>query len=199
MGDFPAIERVEGVNIGGDQVALGPLRRELVPLYARWVNDFGTQRTLGADPLPRSLGVVTDHYEQFTARTDHAQFTIYERASWLPIGIAELQAIERHHGTADFAIFIGEAAHRGRGFGTEATRLMLDYAFTSLGLRSVALRVYEYNLAGLGAYQRAGFRAIGRQRRCHRLGDRFWDAIHMECLAEEFATARSGVRGDGER
>ena len=187
------------MNTVGERVALGPLRRDLVPLYARWVNDFGTQRTLGADPLPRGLGMVTDHYERFTTRADLAQFTIYERASRRPIGITELQAIERENGTADFVIFIGEAELRGRGYGTEATRLMLDYAFATLGLRSVALRVYEYNLARLASYRRAGFRPIGRQRQCHWLGGRFWDAIHLECLAEEFATAHSGVRGGGER
>ncbi len=195
----PVAEQVASVTIIGEQVALGPLRRDLVPLYARWVNDFGTQRTLGADPLPRGLDMVTDHYDRFTARADYAQFTIYQRDPWQPVGITELQAIDRHHGTADFAIFIGEANLRGRGYGTEATRLLLDYAFNALGLRSVALRVYEYNLAGIRAYRRAGFRPSGRQRQCHWLGGRFWDAIHMECLAEDFVSAHSGVRGDGER
>jgi hypothetical protein len=40
------------INIEGDLVALGPLRRDLLPLYQRWINDLGTMRTLG---LPRSL------------------------------------------------------------------------------------------------------------------------------------------------
>jgi len=198
MGTPPAGERAASSNIVGDRVVLGPLRRDLIPLYARWVNDFGTQRTLGADPLPRDLGAVTDHYDHFTARPDCAQFTIYEHASWRPIGITELQAIDLHHGTAEFVIFIGEAALRGRGYGTEATMLLLDYAFATLDLQSVVLRVYEYNLAGIGAYRRAGFRPIGRQRQCHWLGGRFWDAIQMECLREDFAAARSSVHGGGE-
>ena len=39
-------------TIVGAKVTLGPLRRDLVPLYQRWVNNFGTQRTLGGDPVP---------------------------------------------------------------------------------------------------------------------------------------------------
>jgi diamine N-acetyltransferase len=184
------------VNITGDLVALGPMRRDLMPLYARWFNDFGTLRTLGADPLPRALEMMLDLHDHLSALDTHAQFTIYERASLRPIGITEWQAIDRRHGTATYLIFIGEADDRGRGYGTEVTRLMLAYAFTTLGLHNVMLRVYEYNLAGLRAYEKAGFRPIGRQRQCHWLANRYWDAIHMECLSDEYAQPSSIATGD---
>ena len=174
------------IAITGDRVALGPMRRNLVPSYARWFNDFATLRTLGADPLPRALDVMVGLYERLSALDTFAEFTIYERATLRPLGITEWQEIDYGQGTANYLIFIGEPADRGKGFGTEVTRLMLHYAFATLGLRNVALRVYEYNLAGLHAYEKAGFRAIGRQRQCHRLGNRYWDAIHMECRADDY-------------
>ena len=40
------------LNIGGGRVALGPLLADLLPLYERWINDFGTIRMLGL-PLKR--------------------------------------------------------------------------------------------------------------------------------------------------
>ena len=40
------------LNVVGELVALGPLRRDLLPLYQRWINDLGTMRTLGVPPLP---------------------------------------------------------------------------------------------------------------------------------------------------
>ena len=86
---------------------------------------------------------------------------------------------------------------RGRsdraGYGTEATRLTLDYAFTALGLHSVLLKVYAFNLAGLRTYQKAGFREIGRRREAHHMGGRLWDVILMDCLATDFARAGSSV------
>lgn len=53
---------------------------------------------------------------------------------------------------------------RGKGFGTETTSLMLDYAFTVLGLHSVGLAVAEFNAAGIRAYQKAEFQECGRWR-----------------------------------
>ncbi len=174
------------VNIVGERVALGPMRRDLVPLYQRWVNNFGTQRTLGDVPSPRTVEAVAAHYDRFTNVADGAQFTIYERASWQPIGITELQGIDHRNRTAEFVIFIGETEARGRGYGTEATRLMLDYAFTALGLHNIMLIVFAYNLAGQRAYAKAGFRECGRRHQCHWMSGRLWDEIAMECLATEF-------------
>jgi RimJ/RimL family protein N-acetyltransferase len=63
---------------------------------------------------------------------------------------------------------------------------MLDYAFTILGLHNVMLTVDSYNERGIRAYTRAGFKVIGRRRESHRLGDRPFDVILMDCLASEF-------------
>ena len=76
----------------------------------------------------------------------------------------------------------------GRGYGTEATRLMLDYAFTVLGLYNVMLRVYAYNPAALSAYEKAGFREFGRRRQCRVFAGQRWDEIFMDCLASEFSS-----------
>lgn len=173
------------VNIVGDLVALGPLRRELVPLYQRWMNDFATLPRLGAAPAPMTLEAETAWYDAIVA-SETRIFTIYERAGWRPIGNADLREIDHRHRSAAFGILIGEADARGKGYGTEATRLMLDYAFTALGLHNVLLHVYEYNLAGRGAYEKVGFKEIGRRRQCRWMGGRLWDEILMDCLATEF-------------
>lgn len=176
------------VNIVGERVALGPLRRDLLPLYQRWVNDFGVMRTRGRPPGPATLEQQEREYERLTGSADTRFFTVYDRATWWPIGDTGLLGIDQRNGTAGFAISIAEPAFRGRGYGTETTRLMLDYAFTALGLHNVELYVHEFNLAGLHAYRKAGFREIGRRRQCRRMGGRRWDEIAMDCLATEFVS-----------
>jgi hypothetical protein len=52
MGDASENAERPILNLEGDLVALGPLRRDLLPLYQRWINDLGTMRTLGLAPLP---------------------------------------------------------------------------------------------------------------------------------------------------
>lgn len=175
-------------NIVGQRIALGPLRRELVPTYTRWINDFGTTRTLAGIPLVQTLEQEQGWYDSQISARDAVTFTIYERSSWQPIGTAGLQGIDYRNGTAEFGILIGEAACRGRGYGAEATSLVLDFAFTGLGLSNVMLKVYAFNEAGQRAYTRAGFREFGRRRESLFMGGRFWDVVYMECVAAEFAS-----------
>ncbi len=173
------------LNIVGDLVALGPLRRDLLPVYQRWINDFGTLRTLGAPPHPLTLEGETAWYDG-RAAAGEAAFTIYEKASQRPIGNTDLHNVDHRHRTAEFGILIGEPDARGKGYGTETARLMLDYAFTVLGLHSIMLTCFEFNLAGRRAYAKAGFNEIGRRRQCRWMGGRLWDEILMDCLATEF-------------
>jgi RimJ/RimL family protein N-acetyltransferase len=175
------------VNIRGERVALGPLRRDLMPTYQRWDTDFATNRTTA---IARSVTLEQEAaaYDRAAMSEQDVFFTIYDLASWRPIGKTYLESVNLRNRTAEFGIVIGEEEYRGKGFGTEATRLVLDYAFTVLGLHNVMLVVYEFNLAGRRAYEKAGFREFGRRRQAHQMGGRLWDVIFMECLASAFTS-----------
>lgn len=176
------------VNIVGERVALGPLRRDLVPLYQRWRNDFYVQRTFGDLPAPITLEARAAWFEENATATDAHWFTIYAVDGWQPIGTTDLYEIDYRLGTARFGMLIGEASARGKGYGTETVRLMLDYAFTALGLHNVMLSVSEYNLAGRRAYEKAGFREMGRRRQADPMAGRRYDEVYMDCVATEFVS-----------
>jgi len=182
------IEKPAILNVEGDRVALGPLRRALLPLYQRWNNDFATTRTT-ASSRPTTIEQEAAAYDRVTADASYALFTIYDRATWQPIGLAYLADIDYRNRSAEFGVVIGEAVFRGKGYGTETTRLVLDYAFTALGLHNVVLTVAEFNLAGRRACEKAGFKEIGRRRQCRQMGGRLWDSIYMECRASKFTGA----------
>jgi diamine N-acetyltransferase len=180
------------INIIGEKVALGPFRRDLVPLMQRWINDFAALRNLGK-VTPQTLEQETEWYDARATGENESSFLIYARidtddGGLRPIGTVGLFNINHHNGRADFGILIGEADARGKGHGTEATLLTLDYAFTALGLRNVALTVGEWNIAGQRAYAKAGFREYGRRRQCWPMGGRWWDEVHMDCIASEFTS-----------
>jgi RimJ/RimL family protein N-acetyltransferase len=180
------------INIVGELVALGPIRRDLLPTYQRWINDFETVRNLGLPPIPMTMEQEQAWFEGAVKGERTTPFTIYELATWTPIGNTSLMDIDYRNRTAEFGILIGEATARGKGYGTEAARLMLDYAFTALGLCSVMLRVHEYNLAGQRAYAKAGYREFGRRRQDYLMGGKLWDTIYMDCLASEFTSSVLG-------
>ena len=175
------------VNIVGEKIVLGPMRKDLIPAYARWYNDLHMLRALGDIPRPQTSAQKAQWYENAnTGSGSNITFTIYEHDSARPVGIVGLYGVDFRNRTAEFAITIAEPDARGKGYGTEATRLMLDYAFTALGLHNVMLRVFAFNIAGIRTYTKAGFKEFGRRRECYSMGGTNWDVIYMECLATEW-------------
>lgn len=173
------------LNVRGDLVALGPLRRDLIPTYARWVNDPGTLRTLGTLPVPFPVEAEEAWYDAATARSQRP-FTIFELATLRPVGTCELREVDHRNRTASIGMLIGEPTARGKGFGTEATRLLLDIGFTVHGLHAIWLDVFSFNIAGRRCYHKAGFREVGRRRECQLLNGVLHDRIIMDILATEF-------------
>jgi RimJ/RimL family protein N-acetyltransferase len=174
------------INITGEWVALGPIREDLLPLYERWENDFEVLRTHIQEPLPMTAEVMRRWFERVRTGTERIPFTVYEREKMQPIGLSGLMGVDFRNRTAEFNISIAEAGFRGRGYGTETARLVLDYAFSALGLRSAMLTAVDYNYAGLRVYEKIGFREIGRRREAFLAGGQFRDIVYMDILASEF-------------
>src|SRR5439155_22428443 len=74
--------------------------------------------------------------------------------------------------------------------GTEATRLMVDHAFGTLGLHRVALSVFEFNERAIRAYTSCGFLTEGRAREAVWRDGRWWDELSMSVLAPEWHARR---------
>ena len=150
------------LNLVGERVALGPLEREHMQLFLHWMNDFSTQRTASDRRGPRTLEALYARHAEGEAGDDQAWFMIYTTAGWQPVGFTGLRDIDYGARSALFAITIAPG-QRDAGYGTEATRLTLDYGFTALGLHNILLTVASFNLRGQRAYANAGFRECGRR------------------------------------
>jgi RimJ/RimL family protein N-acetyltransferase len=112
-----------------------------------------------------------------------------------PVGVALVFKIDERDGTASFAYWLSPAA-QGRGFGTEAAALGLDYAFDHRRLRRVNARVLETNTASIGLLEKLGFVHEGTQR-----GEKFVagepvDARMYGLLADEWRDARETLDVD---
>ena len=175
------------LNVVGEKVALGPLRRDLVPLYDRWFNDFDAGLAYFLQLRPHSREAREEWYERL-AKDDPetVEFLIYERATLRPIGKTALDQINLFDRTASFGIIIGEKDCWGKGYGTETAVLMLDYGFSLLGLNNIMLTVDAYNERAIRAYRRAGFKEFGRRREARRRGSQSYDVVYMDCIAAEF-------------
>lgn len=107
------------------------------------------------------------------------------------IGFVGLFDIQWNHGDAWIGIGIGERDFWGNGYGTDAMRVVLRYAFSELNLHRVTLGVFDYNYRAIRSYEKAGFMLEGREREfLHRDGSRA-DALIMGILRGEWEQATS--------
>lgn len=177
------------INLLGEKVALGPVDPgEHAATLARWYSDYGMLRSLGGLPGPHTRERIEGLFgsEGLLGNPANAAFAVYEVGAWEFVGVAGLLHVDHVNRGAELFVVIGDAQHRGKGYGTEATRLVLDHAFLALGLANVLLWVIATNAAGVRAYEKAGFRRIGVRRRSKLMGGWLWDTVYMEALAEEF-------------
>jgi RimJ/RimL family protein N-acetyltransferase len=98
------------------------------------------------------------------------------------------------HSEAMVGIGIGERDAWNKGYGTDAMRICLRYAFLELGIQRVSLGVFEYNSRAQRSYEKAGFRLEGRTRKdVLREGKRF-DTLWMGILREEWFALQNGAK-----
>jgi diamine N-acetyltransferase len=174
------------VVVEGERIALGPIRRDLIPLYHAWITNLSTNRFLLASASSMALDQEIAWFDGVLKQQDIAIYTIYELPGYRPIGNVDLHTIDVGNRTAELGIMIGEADARGRGLGTEAVRLICDIGFNALELHSIMLVAFGWNVAGQKAYAKAGFREIGRRRESRFFAGRYWDEIHYDLLRSEF-------------
>ncbi|MBQ7955101.1 MAG: GNAT family N-acetyltransferase [Lachnospiraceae bacterium] len=85
------------------------------------------------------------------------QMVICEEETGKGIGSVYIRDIDHKHHKGEYGIFIGEPSGRGRGIGTAAAKLMLQYGFKELSLHKIFLRVFADNIQAIRSYEKAGF------------------------------------------
>jgi RimJ/RimL family protein N-acetyltransferase len=171
-------------GLTGEQVRLAPLSEGDLEALFEWIND----RELVLHSSAYSPVHEADHRAWFDAirsRDDVVIFGVRAISDDRLIGACQLLAIDYRHGTADLQIRIGDESARGRGWGTEAVRLLLDHAFRDLNLHRVQLQVFASNARAIQAYEKAGFRSEGVLREGAFLDGSRADIVVMGVLSSE--------------
>lgn len=105
-----------------------------------------------------------------------------------PIGQIHLTGLgqrTQHHRRTEVGIDI-LPEWQGKGYGSEAIRWALDYAFRKAGLHKVRVRAFEWNVGAIKLYERIGFKHEGRERESLWHEGRFWDGIEMGMIDREW-------------
>ncbi len=164
---------------------------------ARWELDSEYSRLESGDPAyPATARHIREVVEGEEAREGDGDneylFAIHGLVDDRLLGFVDVTVTHWAHGDAFLGIGIGERADWGKGYGTDAMRVMLRYAFRELNLHRVSLTVFEYNPRAIRCYQKAGFVEEGRLRGWLNREGRRWDMIHMGILREEWERLEVG-------
>jgi RimJ/RimL family protein N-acetyltransferase len=170
----------------GEKCYLSPCHPEDAEQWTAWFNDMEVALPLGDEVYtPFSLGKSQEIVQSIIKQQQHI-FSIVDNDKDILIGRCLLFGIDSVNRNAMLGIVIGEKEYWSRGYGQDATRLLLEYAFNMLNLNSVMLGVMEFNQRAIHCYQKVGFREIGRRRQTRIIGERKFDVILMDIVAEDF-------------
>jgi len=174
------------VFLQGRRVILRPLRKSTdLETCLRWINDPEVNQFLAAY-LPVSETQEAEWFDNLAKRPNDIVFGIELRENGRFIGVMGLHRINWKDRVATTGAIIGEKDCWGKGYGTDAKMILLDYAFNTLNLRKVCSSVIAFNRRSLRYSLHCGYRREGRLRRQMFRRGRYWDEILLGLFREDW-------------
>lgn len=178
-------EKTSIVFLKGKRVALRPILKQDVPQLLLWMNDQEVTQYLSAY-LPM---LEADEEEWFANLSKRKQtdliFAIVVNDGTC-IGTMGLHQISWKDRVATTGAFIGDKAYWGKGYGTEAKMLLLDYAFNTLNLRKICASVLAFNKRSYAYQLKCGYKEEGRKLRQRYRKGKYWDEIFMAVFKRDW-------------
>lgn len=175
-----------------EEIRFGPIDYEKDPeIESKWTHDAEYMRLYDTVPVrPLSAAMVKKQYEKLEKQVEEDKnlyhFAIRAREDDRLIGKATIQWIEWSNGNGFLRLGIGAAEDRRKGYGTQALKMLLRFAFAELNLYRVTAFVPEYNEGAVALLKRAGFTEEVRRRKALDRDGRRWDFLTFGLLKEEW-------------
>ena len=171
----------------GDNVILGPVKREYIDRYLIWMNDPElTQYIRMFRPLTREME--EEWYNNLKNRDNNFLFAILLHSQGNNeklIGNCSID-VEWINRLGICGIMIGEKEYQGRGYGTEAMKILVQYGFNTLNLNRIELEVFDFNIRAFKSYEKTGFKKEGIRRQAMFKNGKFHDVFIMGILKKEW-------------
>jgi RimJ/RimL family protein N-acetyltransferase len=171
----------------GRSVFLRAPERTDIETFVGWFNDAEMLSFIGMrTPMGRALEERWFERMLEGEGRDRYSFVICLREDARPIGTIGLFDLSLLNGNAELGISIGEKALWGRGLGTDALEVLIDFGFGDLRLERIKLRVYDFNKRAIRAYEKVGFTLEGTERHTTFRRGKYHDDHIMSILREEW-------------
>lgn len=172
-----------GTASGGVSLRLVTLE-DVTDRYVGWLEDAEVNAYLETRYAPQTLESVHAFVVSMVESPHSYLFAIVENASDRHVGNVKIGPVNPRHLFADVSYFIGERAAWGKGYGTEAVRLVTQFGFERLGLHRCQAGLYESNVGSQRVLEKAGYTYDGRLAKQLRTGDAWEDHVWFGALNE---------------
>ena len=183
----------------GQDIRFGPIDHEKDPeIESKWTHDSEFMRLMEVNPArPMSAAMIKKQYEKLEKQIEEDKnlyhFMIRARADDRLIGKASIHWIEWTNGNGFLRLGIGAAEDRCKGYGSQALRMLLRFAFAELNLFRVSAIVPEYNEGAVALLRKFSFvQEVCRRSALERDGRR-WDLYVFGLLRDEWQNS-TGIR-----
>lgn len=168
----------------GEKVTLRKITKEDTDNIVKWRNSEGVQKNFFDQDL-LTPEIHTWWLENRVETGQVAQFIIVDNETGKDIGTTFIRDIDYKNKKGEYGIFIGEVIAKGKGLGTEAGKLTLEYAFNELKLHKVFCRVFTENKGAIKADLKAGFIQEGLLKEDIFVDNQFKDILIMAIFNTE--------------
>jgi len=177
--------------IKGARVLLRPITRKDVPVQHGFHQNFEYFYLNASLPHVSTIESMDEWYEIATKGDENNQFLAIEVEAKY-IGYCSLKNAKTWPGAYWYGIGIGDPEYWGKGYGSEVTKLMIDFAFHYLGARRIGLGTNSKNPRAIKCFKSCGFIEEGRIRKQYWIDGSFADSVYMGILREEWEIFKIG-------
>lgn len=170
----------------GSRIVLRAVARADLEAYRRWLDDPKVTEFLEMGARPTRDADCEAFWRLANESEDAVVFAIVERKTGKTVGTCGLYLLQWVCRRGQFNILVGEPSAWDKGYGTEAARLILGYAFDKLNLNSVQLGVNADNARAVRSYEKVGFVREGVRRQFIYRDGRYYDMVLMSVLRDEY-------------
>lgn len=170
-----------------ERLRLRKMSDEDIRVYHTWRNNIDVMNSTSPALDLYTYEETKRFVESVILNTETSKsYIIEEKKANQPIGITSLIHIDMKNRNAECIIDIGDQNSWGKGYGTEAFTLLLDYAFLELNLHRVFLRVFSANHKAIRLYEKLGFKHEGSSREALYREGKWQDIVQMGLLKKEY-------------
>ncbi len=175
------------IMLKGVKVRLVPPKKEYIDRFQKWMNDLEiTQHLTVFRPITKEMQ--KDWYDSMIKSENNILFSIVvsdDDNNEKLIGNCDID-VDWKNRVGSCGIVIGEKEYHGKGYGTEAMKLLVEYGFTTLNLNRIDLEAHSFNSRALQSYMKVGFKKEVIRRHAVYINGVYHDSIVLSILRDEW-------------